>query len=776
MKIKLTNRSTFYYKTFLQYLVFCGFFLSTTALAQQTDPTPEIVDDDGDGLIEIYNIEQLNAIRFNLAGTGYKESEGASTVSTGCPTGCIGYELVRDLDFAETSSYASSTVNDDFRPTGGDPTTATNAGFAPIGYFNDDTDFASFVALFEGNGFAIRHLYVNSSNQGGLFGASAGTIRNLQVIDGYVKGDTSGGIVGINVGIIVNCRATGGSTAGFFHAGGLVGFQAGNGSRIFNSYATGEAEATGVGVDDMGSTVTIGNAGGLVGTAIAGFIGDCYATGQATGNNDAGGFVGEIRETIFISNCYATGVAETPAAAGGFIGYYIAGTVNKSYWDKTTSALDNARAYIPRDDFTGSTDGIVGLTTLEMEALTAVSTEWNTNDWNFGTANQYPALRNFELAGDPPNQIQGRLLCGQPGSRAQCAPPSLNAIGDQTMGVSGTQTFDLSTVFTDEETLTFTASSGDVAVSVLVTNEVLTITAVSVGSATIMVIANDGNGEETSGNFTVTVVANLPPRLLAAIADQTLEVGGTQMIDLSTVFTDEDDLTFTASSGDDAIVSVLVTGMGLTITAVSEGVATIMVIANDGTVETSSDFTVTVVANPLPTVVAAIADQDLSVGFGTKAVDLAGVFSDTDALTIAVESAESGVVTVALVDNTLTITEVGEGTSTITVTATDTGGGMVSDTFEVTVSALLGVVADLESTISVYPNPSETSFFITLPKSIPAKTIEVAMVSLSGKRVEIKVERKEGLLSIPVSHLPSGNYVLYFRSGNVETFKQVVIR
>ena len=233
MKIKLTNRSTFYYKTFLQYLVFCGFFLSMTALAQQTDPTPEIVDDDGDGLIEIYNIEQLNAIRFNLAGTGYRESEGASTVSTGCPRGCIGYELVRDLDFAETSSYASSTVNDDFRPTSGEPTTATNAGFAPIGYHVDVNDSAPFLALFEGNGFAISHLYVNSSNQGGLFGVNAGLIRNLEVIDGYVKGSIGGGLVGINIGLIVNCHATGGSTAGLLHAGGLVGFQTGNDSRIF---------------------------------------------------------------------------------------------------------------------------------------------------------------------------------------------------------------------------------------------------------------------------------------------------------------------------------------------------------------------------------------------------------------------------------------------------------------------------------------------------------------------------------------------------------------
>ena len=118
-----------------------------------------------------------------------------------------------------------------------------------------------------------------------------------------------------------------------------------------------------------------------------------------------------------------------------------------------------------------------------------------------------------------------------------------------------------------------------------------------------------------------------------------------------------------------------------------------------------------------------------------------------------------------------------------TYTATDEADNTSAElTFMITVGDVVAVAVDLESTISVYPNPSETSFFITLPQSMPAKTVEVTMVSVLGKRAEIEVERKEGtrdisgMFILPVSHLPSGNYVLYLRSGNVKFSKQVVVR
>ena len=66
------------------------------------------VDRDDDGLIEIDNLEGLNEMRYQLDGTGYRESEEALKVAVGCPNnGCRGYELTRDLDFTDDDSYSS---------------------------------------------------------------------------------------------------------------------------------------------------------------------------------------------------------------------------------------------------------------------------------------------------------------------------------------------------------------------------------------------------------------------------------------------------------------------------------------------------------------------------------------------------------------------------------------------------------------------------------------------------------------------------------------------
>ena len=61
----------------------------------------DFADHDRDGLIEIHDLAMLHNMRYNLAGTSYKESANdAGANALGCPdTGCNGYELVSDLDF-----------------------------------------------------------------------------------------------------------------------------------------------------------------------------------------------------------------------------------------------------------------------------------------------------------------------------------------------------------------------------------------------------------------------------------------------------------------------------------------------------------------------------------------------------------------------------------------------------------------------------------------------------------------------------------------------------
>ena len=91
------------------------------------------VDDDNDGLIEIHNLELFDHIKNNLAGTSYKMTNAGADNWTGAPEAAsddcktatvdggnsfylCGYELTKDLDFADGNSYASSSVNGDWRP------------------------------------------------------------------------------------------------------------------------------------------------------------------------------------------------------------------------------------------------------------------------------------------------------------------------------------------------------------------------------------------------------------------------------------------------------------------------------------------------------------------------------------------------------------------------------------------------------------------------------------------------------------------------------------
>ena len=64
------------------------------------------IDKDGDGLIEICDLEGLDEIRHRLNGSGYRTTAEATVITTGCPDGgCTGYELTRHLNFMSASSY-----------------------------------------------------------------------------------------------------------------------------------------------------------------------------------------------------------------------------------------------------------------------------------------------------------------------------------------------------------------------------------------------------------------------------------------------------------------------------------------------------------------------------------------------------------------------------------------------------------------------------------------------------------------------------------------------
>ena len=116
-----------------------------------------------------------------------------------------------------------------------------------------------------------------------------------------------------------------------------------------------------------------------------------------------------------------------------------------------------------------------------------------------------------------------------------------------------------------------------------ISGSTLTITGVGVGMARITVTASDGTDERRQ-TFSVTV-GSQAPMARGVSTDVYLDVDGTATFTLSDYFMDpeDDDLTFTAVSSDDAVATVSdPDAMSMiTITAEGRGVATVTVTAAD---------------------------------------------------------------------------------------------------------------------------------------------------------------------------------------------------
>ncbi|MEL6896030.1 MAG: tandem-95 repeat protein, partial [Planctomycetota bacterium] len=263
------------------------------------------------------------------------------------------------------------------------------------------------------------------------------------------------------------------------------------------------------------------------------------------------------------------------------------------------------------------------------------------------------------------------------------------------------QTIDISTVFADVDStdLTITATSDDDSlVTALLDGDNLTLsfTPDASGNATITVTASDGELTATE-TFTVTVNAvNDAPTVENPLPDVTVdEDAEDQTIDVTNVFADIDstELTITATSDDDSLVTATLNGDNLTLAFEPDasGNATITVTASDGELTATDTFTVTVNAvNDAPTVDTPLPDVTVDEDAEDQAIDVTNVFADIDStdLTITAASDDDSLVTATLNGDNLTLafTPDASGNATITVTASD-GELTASDTFSVTVNA-----------------------------------------------------------------------------------------
>ena len=398
---------------------------SVPAAQAQTTPTPTTTtatvdyDSDDDRLIEVSNLAQLNAIRWDLNGDGAVDAADSASYTAaypnaaagmGCPDGsdadtnpdpCVGYELKNALTF-DTNGDGSVTIADS-----GGLYWNGGAGWTPLG----DARRYTYTGQFQGRGKTISHLFINNSAAlyVGLFGAvgQGGNVTGLgmeQVSIASSRPAVAGGIVGSNAGSITASYATGaitvnagGATNGNTLAGGLVGHNA----------LSGAAQASFAEVAVAAShSRTAAIAGGLTGQN-DGRIQASYATGavSATGVSrftKAGGLAGNNGGTITAS--YARGrvtASGSGTVAGGLVGGVLrSGTATASYWDTTTSGQ------------TASAGG-TGQTSSALQSPTDYSgiyANWNLNldgvtggdsPWDFVSSEHYPILDYGTLNNSP---------------------------------------------------------------------------------------------------------------------------------------------------------------------------------------------------------------------------------------------------------------------------------------------------------------------------------------------------------------------------------------
>ena len=326
-------------------------------------------DVDNDRYIDIANLAQLNAIRHDLNGDGvstvadFGSAFPRKAAGMGCPsTGCAGYELTASLDFDENGDGSITQT--------GDPTYwNSGSGWNPI---------ATYTSNFKGNGHTINNLFINrTSGRVGLFGnTSSARIETLGVTNANVRGgDNTGILIGyMTQGNLVACYTTG-KVRGGDQTGGLVGYNGFNGG-------------------DINTT---------------------YSTAYVNGGEYVGGLVG-FNTRASITNSYSTGKVDGSANVGGFLGNSFAqSTQSNNYWDTSASGRSNGIGFVAVGTLPGSSGGVTGKTTRQLQTVTTYSgiyANWNNNldgvtgnddPWDLGNKMQYPMLDYKMMSTTPQN-------------------------------------------------------------------------------------------------------------------------------------------------------------------------------------------------------------------------------------------------------------------------------------------------------------------------------------------------------------------------------------
>ena len=279
------------------------------------------------------------------------------------------------------------------------------------------------------------------------------------------------------------------------------------------------------------------------------------------------------------------------------------------------------------------------------------------------------------------------------------APVAGESVVARTIEVGEAATVDMSPHFSDPDgdELAYTAVTSDGALATAeVSGSVIRVTAVAKGSATVTVTATDTEGATAAQSFGVTV-PNRVPVAVGAIAAQTVEVGQEVSLEMGSFFSDPDGdaLAYEVTTDNPAVAEVSVGELGVTVTAVAKGNATMTVTATDIDGLTATQTLSVMVPNRPPAPARTIPVQTVEVG-EEKTLDVASYFSDPDGdpLSYEVEAIDATVVEAAADEGVVVLTAMTKGETTVTITAADTEGLTATQTFAVTVPNRAPVAGD----------------------------------------------------------------------------------
>ena len=337
--------------------------------------------------------------------------------------------------------------------------------------------------------------------------------------------------------------------------------------------------------------------------------------------------------------------------------------------------------------------------------------------------------------------------------------PSVTAVADQSVAVSTSASIDLAVEDGDAgDTHTASASTSDATIAeVSVSGTTLTLTGVAAGSATITYSVQDNSGatneDSDEGQFTVLVVESNRRPVVGQLPEMALSVGAPRQATVVVTDGDTGDThTVSASSSDEDVATVAVSGKTLTVTGLAVGTATVTYSATDDSEasndeSTAKEFLVRV-SNARPTV-GSLADLSLGIGKEKTATVRVTDRDPEDTHTVAAASSRARVATVSVSGKTLTITGKAVGTATITYSATDSSGAAnaksTDRSFRVTVANSRPTVAAIadrsvaedgttQATVSVSDDDAEDTHTI----SASSNRTRTARVTVDGTTLTIR--------------------------------------